>query len=79
MEHTGDQEREEARRRLLEEGARSYQDAVAALTAYREEIQKICKKVMNNHIENYSSALGVTLKKNEVKNAEWRSFGKWGA
>ena len=57
MEPVGDQTHEEARRRLLEEGARSYLDAVRALIAYRQEVQKMCRTVLEKHLDDYASAL----------------------
>jgi hypothetical protein len=80
MEPTGDQEHEESRRRLLEEGARSYLDAVSALIAYRQEVQNVCRTVLENHLDDYASALGlkVRLETSEIKKEEWPSFAEWG-
>ncbi len=80
METNSDQKREEARRRLLEEGSRSYLDAVSALIAYQREVQKMCKAVLEKHIEDYSSALGlkVPLETSKVQNEEWPAFAEWG-
>ena len=77
MEPTGDQEHDKTRRRLLEEGARSYLDAVNALIAFRQEVQNTCRTVLENHLNDYGSALGVRLEKGEIKDAESPSFAGW--
>jgi hypothetical protein len=77
MKPTGDEKHEEACRRLLEEGARSYLDAVSALIAYRHEVQKMCRTVLEKHLDDYSSALKVRLERSEIRDAEWPSFAEW--
>ena len=75
MEPIGDTKHEEARRRLLEEGARSYLNAVSALIAYRQEVQKMCRTVLENCLKDYASALKVRLERSEI--AEWPSLTTW--
>ncbi len=79
MEPAGNMKHEEARRRLLEEGARSYLDAVSALVAFRQEVQKMCRTVLEKHLDDYSPALKlkVPLERGEIKEAEWPSLAKW--
>ena len=74
---TVDKKHEEARLRLLEEGARSYLDAVSALIAYREDVQSICRTVLAKHLNDYGSALELRLGTDEIQNAEWPSFKEW--
>jgi hypothetical protein len=65
------------RKRLLEEGARSYLKAATALVAYQREVQKSCRKVMTKHISEYGSALKVRLEENEVEDMAWPEFDVW--
>jgi hypothetical protein len=76
---------DEATKRLLEEGARSYLKATAALMVYEQEVQKRCREVLENHLDEYGEALGIrpSLSKSEIKpgvwkpelGAEWRCVG----
>ncbi len=77
MEPGGDQKHEEAQKRLLEEGARSYLDAVSALIAYRQEVQKMCRTVLEKHLDDYSSAIKVRLETREIRDFASPSFAKW--
>jgi hypothetical protein len=71
-------EQVEARRRLLEEGARSYLKAANALTMYQQEVQKKCRRVMERHINEYGSALKVDdLKNSVIEDWAWPKFDKW--
>jgi hypothetical protein len=68
---------EVARRRLLEEGARSYLDAVNALIAYRKDVQTMCRAVLEKHLDEYASALNVRFDKDDIQDAEWPSLKEW--
>ena len=68
---------EEARRRLLEDGTPSFLDAVTALIAYRSEVQKRCRQVVESGLKEYSLALKVTLTRDDVVDAAWPSVLKW--
>jgi hypothetical protein len=77
MSHSSQSSHAEARKRLLEEGARSYNDAVTALIAFQNEVQKKCRDVLERHLEDYSSALGIQLTEEEIADTDWPSFAKW--
>ena len=61
MVHTKTTDRDEARKQLLREGARSYLQAATALIEYQREVQKSCQKVMERYVDEYASALKVTV------------------
>jgi hypothetical protein len=67
----------EAKQRLLREGIGSYLEAVTALIEYQREVQNRCRTVMEEYLEDYSSALGVHLKASEVRNCAWPAITKW--
>jgi hypothetical protein len=50
---------EEARRKLLEEGAKSYVDALTAIVAYQREVQEKCRDVLARNLADYSRSLGL--------------------
>ena len=50
---------EQAREKLIEEGMRSYLQATTAINAFEREIQKTCRQILENHIEDYADALGL--------------------
>jgi hypothetical protein len=68
---------DEARKRLLEEGARSYLEAITALVEYQREVQKQCRKVMEENLDEYANVLGVKLTSDEIQNCSWPSFQSW--
>jgi hypothetical protein len=47
----------EAQDNFLIEGARSYLDAAIALVAYEQDVQKKCRAVMENQIDDYTAAI----------------------
>ena len=69
---------DEALKPLLEEGARSYLDAVTALIAFQREVQKKCRKVMAKNLRGYESAMKVRMTSSEIGDCAWPSFGEWG-
>lgn len=77
MEPTEEKKYEEARRRLLEEGTRSYLDAVNALVAYRNDVQTICRTVLERYIVDYAAALKVRLGGHDIQDAESPSLKDW--
>jgi hypothetical protein len=77
MDHATDNKYEESQRRLLEEGTRSYLDAVNALFAYRKNVQMICRKVLAKHLDDYASALSVRLERDDIQDAEAPSHKSW--
>ena len=77
MKITGNPKQDEATRRLLEEGTRSYLDAMNALIAYRQEVQKTCRTVLETYVDDYASALKVSLKSSEIRDAESPPFTAW--
>ena len=71
------QAHDEARRRLLEEGVRSYLDAVTALIEYQREVQKKCRAVMEARLGDYASALKIPLKSSDIRDWASPKFEKW--
>ena len=63
MELPGIKSYEEVRKRLLEEGSRSYLDAVTALLEYRKDVQTTCRTVLERRFGDYIAALDVHLEK----------------
>ena len=68
---------DEARRLLLEEGARSYLDAISALIEFQKEVQKKCRSVMQRHIKDYGAALKIPLRPSDIQDAAWPKLEKW--
>jgi hypothetical protein len=68
---------DEARQRLLEQGTRSYLDAVTAVLEYQKEVHKRCRAVMETYLDDYASALKVRLSNSEIKNDAWPSLANW--
>jgi hypothetical protein len=76
-----------ALRMLLEEGSRSYGDAVTAILEFQKEVQKRCRRTMETSLDKYSVALDLKprLKAEEVQpytgpkltdwNESWWSVG----
>jgi hypothetical protein len=77
VEHGANPEQDKARRRLLEEGARSYLKAANALVTYQQEVQKKCRKVMARYIGDYGSALKVKLERSMIEDIVWPKFDAW--
>lgn len=46
---------------LLEEGAKSYLDALTAVVMFQRESQSICRKILEGRLKEYSEALNVDL------------------
>jgi hypothetical protein len=65
--------------RLLQEGARTYLEAVTALMEYQKEVQKKCREVLRRHLEDYSAALKVKdqLEEKEIGNWAGPKFEEW--
>src|SRR2546426_9001746 len=63
----------EAQNNFLVEGARSYLDAAIALVVYEEEVQKKCRAVMENYIDDYAAALKAQsrLTSNDIQPHVW--------
>ena len=72
-------ELDDPRNRLLADGADLYLNAVTALIEYQKEVQKKCREVLKNHIEDYGAAIKpkTQLKTNEIKNGAWPAFDEW--
>jgi hypothetical protein len=70
---------EAARAKLLEEGAKSYLQAVAALIEFQKEVQKKCRHVLKKHINEYSAALKLKerLKDIEIKLFDLPRLKEW--
>jgi hypothetical protein len=70
---------DEGRRQLLEEGVRSYLDAVTALIEFQKEVQSKCRRVLEKHVDDYSAALKLKepLRKADIKPFVWPKFEKW--
>jgi hypothetical protein len=64
---------EQARTRLLEEGARSYLEACTAVLEYQREVQKKCREVMEKYLDDYNAAVKVDSK-NSLKSADIKEF-----
>ena len=77
MSRSGEASHAEARRRLLDEGIRSYLEAATALIEYRREVQKRCRQVMERNLQDYASALAIRLTKDEIEEIALPSFSKW--
>jgi hypothetical protein len=79
MEPTAIPGHEEARRRLLEEGARSYAEAYTAVLEYQREVQKKCREVMETYLDDYGSALGAKprLTKKDIRSVAWPKPDEW--
>jgi hypothetical protein len=77
MATTDKQSPDEARRLLLEEGARSYGEAFTALVEFRREVEKKCRAVLTNALGRYSAALKVPLASADIRDANWPSLEKW--
>jgi hypothetical protein len=77
MEPTSIQSHDEARSRLLEEGIRSYLEAVTALIEFQREVQKKCRTAMEAYLDDYASALKVRLRNSEIRDCAWPAFAKW--
>jgi hypothetical protein len=60
---------DESTRQLLEEGARSYLKATAAIMAFEQEVQRRCRQVLERHFVEYAAAIGIQprLKTKEIK------------
>ena len=52
-------------------------DAVYALIEYQKDVQKICRAVLERHLDDYGSALKSTWKKDRIKDAAWPSLERW--
>jgi hypothetical protein len=59
-------ERKDNPHSLLEEGADSYPEALTALTDFRRQVQSACARTIEQHLTDYSEALGVQLDKNDI-------------
>jgi hypothetical protein len=57
---------DQSRLPLLEEGARSYLDALTALTEFQREIRSRWRHTLDTHFREYSEALGVQLRADEI-------------
>jgi hypothetical protein len=70
---------DDATKRLLEEGARSYLQAISALISYEHEVQERCREVMEKNLDDYSSALKFQppLKSDEIHNGVWPKPSQW--
>src|SRR5262249_5600996 len=70
---------EEARKRLLEEGARCYLDAITAMIEFQREVRRICRGVIEKYLGEYASALKlkVPFHKSEIRDGAWPSFPNW--
>jgi hypothetical protein len=66
-----------ARKRLLEEGTRSYLEAVTALIEFQREVQKRCRSAMEASLDDYGSALKVDLRSSEIRESDWPKFSEW--
>lgn len=70
--------RDEVRQGLLQEGAKSYRDAVTAILEYRREVQKICHDVMTKRLGGFASALKIDgLSPSAIESLDWPGFKKW--
>lgn len=65
-----------ARERLLIEGAKSYLGVLAAVVEFHREIQRGCRDVFERNLTPYSAALGVELKPEEIVESV-TDFAKW--
>jgi hypothetical protein len=63
---------------LLEEGAKSYLDAVTAIIAFQQEVQKKCREVLAANLEDYAAALKVTasLTPDQIVDLTWPPITK---
>ena len=53
------------RHALLKEGARSYLEALTALTIFRKDVQSVCRQAIESRLPEFSQALGVSSLKAE--------------
>jgi hypothetical protein len=56
-----------ARERLLQEGAGTYLDALVALRAFREEVSRSSRRVLQRSLPNLAEALGVPLSSDAIE------------
>ncbi len=72
-------ENDDARMRLLEEGARSYLEATTAIITFEREIQKKCRELLESNIADYSDALRAPeiLDSEEIQDWLWPSMEKF--
>src|SRR6516162_6391914 len=68
---------DQAGRRLLQEGARSYFKAANALIAFQREVQKKCRRVMATHMGHYGAALKIKLDSSEIEDIAWPKVDEW--
>src|SRR5262245_29810230 len=66
---------QEVTKRLLEQGARSYLQAATALLAYEREVQKLCRRAMEAHFDEYVDALAIPLDLAEIQDGAWEPDG----
>jgi hypothetical protein len=67
----------DVRRRFLEEGARSYVDAMTALIEYQREVQNKCREVLERHLGEYSVALGVEMTRDGIRDYAYPNPEEW--
>jgi hypothetical protein len=70
---------EQGQRQFLVQGARSYLDAVTAVTEYRRLVHKKCRNTLEQHLATYSAALGppIELAPNHLFEVTNPSPEKW--
>jgi hypothetical protein len=75
--NSSDPSHETVRRQLIEEGARSYLAVMTAVIEYRREVQKKCREVLERHLSDYASALGVAVTQNNIRDLAAPEHDKW--
>jgi hypothetical protein len=72
---------DDALQKLLEEGSRSYVDAVTAIIEYQSQVQKKCRLVTEGHLDDYSAALNLKdrdrLRIDEIQPHAIPAIDKW--
>jgi hypothetical protein len=72
---------DDALQKLLEEGSRSYVDAVTAIIEYQSQVQKKCRLVTERHLDEYSAALNLKdrdrLTIDEIQPHAFPAIDKW--
>lgn len=61
----------QAEQELLQQGINEYLDASNAIKAFRSIVQETCRRVVEQNLDEYAGALGITLSKKDVLEHEY--------
>ena len=51
---------------FLEEGGKSYPDALQAIIEFRRQVQGRCRAAVEKHLKDHAESMGITLKRNMI-------------